>query len=165
VRLGAHWLLPLQRERKKKLMSFRTFHFVLLAAAASSIVGAAAQAPGASPQMQPYYGYQPEYSGYQPQWQAPLNQQQAQPAAPAQQPEWQSAAPGQTSRQFYAPRRWPPAGTSAEWPPQQGSRSNEWMVPPPAPAVGQSHTSQAPQQVAPAPAQPPSQTEATNRGR
>lgn len=33
-----------------------------------------AQAPGASPQIQPYYGYQPEYYGYQPQWQAPVSQ-------------------------------------------------------------------------------------------
>ena len=122
-------------------MSFRTFHLALLAAAASSIIGAAAQAPGASSQMLPYYGYQPQYYGYQPQWQAPVNQQPAQPAAPAQQPAWQSSAPpGQAGPRFYAPQAWPPAGTSAEWPPQeiqQGGESNEWVVRPPAPAAEQ----------------------------
>ncbi len=110
-----------------------------------------AQAPGASPQAQPYYGYQPKYYGYQPQWQAPVNQQ----------PGWQSpAAPGQAGPQLSAQRRWPPAGTSAEWPPQaaqHGGGSNEWLAGSTAPAAGQSHTNQPPLPAAPAPAHPPSQ--------
>ena len=128
-------------------MSFHTFHLALLAAAASSIIGAAAQAPGASPQMLPYYGYQPQYYGYQQQWQAPVNQQ---PAAAVQQPASQA--------RFYAPRAWPPAGTFAEWPPQEiqrGGESNEWVVRPPAAAAGQIPQAAAGPQLVQGPPMPP----------